>query len=275
MNNVVLKLKKLQLNNNQLKIIAIITMILDHIGYYFAAYINDTLYYILRAIGRTSMPIFSFLIVQGFFHTRDIKKYILKVFSTSLITQICIFIVSLFDKSGIKLSVNNQLNILFSYTLSLIVLWLVHNKNIIDNVDNNTNMFFKIFMIIIIIGVYVFIPMDYGIYVPILIVGLYFIERLKITVYINRQSYDISMKNIALSMLSEEHIKAVYNILIFISFIIVILQSNNKIYWYMLFSLFPIYLYNGEKGRKDKKLDIFFYLVFPLQHFLIYLLSII
>ena len=250
-------------------------MILDHIGYYFAAYINDTLYYILRAIGRTSMPIFSFLIVQGFFHTRDIKKYILKVFSTSLITQICIFIVSLFDKSGIKLSVNNQLNILFSYTLSLIVLWLVHNKNIIDNVDNNTNMFFKIFMIIIIIGVYVFIPMDYGIYVPILIVGLYFIERLKITVYINRQSYDISMKNIALSMLSEEHIKAVYNILIFISFIIVILQSNNKIYWYMLFSLFPIYLYNGEKGRKDKKLDIFFYLVFPLQHFLIYLLSII
>ena len=99
-------------------------MIIDHIGYYFEIYMNNVIYCILRGIGRISMPIFAFLIVQGFFHTKDIKKYIIRIFSFAIITQLAIFCVSLFDKNAYNLSVVNQLNILFSYTLSLILLWM-------------------------------------------------------------------------------------------------------------------------------------------------------
>ena len=182
MNRFISKLSKISLNSNQLKIIAIVTMIIDHIGYYFQPEINEYIYYILRAIGRISMPLFAFILVQGFFHTSDLKKYILRIFSFAVITQIGIFAVSILDTNRLNMSVNTQLNILFSYTLSLITLWLIHEKNIIKRFDSNKNMFFKIFMLVLILGMFLFIPFDYEIYVPLLVLMLYLIEKLKITI---------------------------------------------------------------------------------------------
>ena len=71
------------LTSNKLKIIAIILMILDHIGYYFVSYISKEAFDILRFFGRMAMPVFAFLIVQGFFHTKDIKMYMFKLFITA------------------------------------------------------------------------------------------------------------------------------------------------------------------------------------------------
>ena len=74
MNKIISKINKISLSSNALKIIAIITMIIDHIGYYFEPYMNNVIYIVLRAVGRISMPLFAFLLVQGFFHTKDLKK---------------------------------------------------------------------------------------------------------------------------------------------------------------------------------------------------------
>lgn len=275
MKRIVLKFQKLSLNGNQLKIIAIVTMVIDHLGYYFQASMPNGIYVVLRAVGRISMPLFAFLLVQGFFHTKNLKKYILRIFSLAFITQIVIFAVSIFDDNRSALSINTQLNILFSYTLSLIALWFIHEKNIIKRYTYNQNMFFKIFMIIVIIGVFVFVPFDYGIYVPLLITMLYLIERLKITIYLERQNYNMSVKKIITSAISEKNIKLGYTLLIVVALGVIIIESGNNMYWYMLFSIVPIYLYNGERGVKNKKINWMFYGVFPLQHFLLYLLSII
>ena len=62
------------LTSNDLKIVAIITMLIDHIGYYLYPNLNLETYVAFRIIGRISMPIFAFLIVQGFLHTKNIKK---------------------------------------------------------------------------------------------------------------------------------------------------------------------------------------------------------
>jgi len=270
-----LKLKKISLTGNKLKIIAIVTMLIDHFGYYFQIDMPNGMYIVLRAIGRISMPIFAFLLVQGFFYTKNLKKYILRIFVLALITQITILGVSLFDEKASILSVNNELNILFSYTLSLIALWIIHEKNIIKKFTYNQNMFFKIFMIIIIIGIFVFIPIDYSIYVPLLIIMMYIIEKLKITVYLEKQNYNMSMKKIVTSFISDRNIKLIYIALIAIALLIVIKESGNSMYWYMLFSVIPLYLYNGERGIKNKKINSIFYGVFPFQHFLLYLLYII
>ena len=53
-----------------LKMIAIITMLIDHVGHVIFPEIA-----ILRIIGRFSFPIFCFLLVEGFFHTSNVKKY--------------------------------------------------------------------------------------------------------------------------------------------------------------------------------------------------------
>jgi len=275
MGKIVSKLSKVSLNSNSLKIIAIITMIIDHIGYYFQPYMNNIVYITLRTIGRISMPLFAYLLVQGFFYTKDLKKYIIRLFVFALITQLAIFGVSIFDDDAQKLSVNTQLNILFSYTLSIIVLWLLHEKKIIMKYDVNKNMFVKIFMILGIIGIYIFIPFDYEIYLPLLVVMLYFIEKLKITIYMQRQNYNINIKGMIASSISEDKIKKGYILLIFIAMLIIITRSMNPMYWYMLLSIIPIYLYNGERGKRNKKIKYMFYSVFPLQHFLIYLASLL
>lgn len=75
------------INNFTLKMIAIITMVIDHIGYVFLT--PNTAYYdIARAIGRISFPIFCFLIIEGFFHTRSHINYLIRLIVFAVISEI-------------------------------------------------------------------------------------------------------------------------------------------------------------------------------------------
>ena len=53
-----------------LKIIAIITMFIDHVGYAIFGKFSFFNY-----IGRIAFPIFAFQISEGYSHTKDLKKY--------------------------------------------------------------------------------------------------------------------------------------------------------------------------------------------------------
>lgn len=71
------------LNSFQLKCIAVVTMIIDHTG---AILFPGNLMF--RYIGRISFPIFAFLLVEGFFHTKDIKKYMLRLGIFAILSEI-------------------------------------------------------------------------------------------------------------------------------------------------------------------------------------------
>ena len=58
--------KKIGLTNNQLKIIAMISMLIDHIG---LQMFPDLL--IFRIIGRLAFPIFAYMIAEGCFYTKN------------------------------------------------------------------------------------------------------------------------------------------------------------------------------------------------------------
>lgn len=66
-----------------LKVTAIVTMVIDHTG---AVLFPDVLY--LRLIGRISFPIFTWLIVMGFTHTSNLKKYLLRMGVFAVISEI-------------------------------------------------------------------------------------------------------------------------------------------------------------------------------------------
>lgn len=68
-----------------LKIIAIVTMLVDHTGV--LLYPGDE-FRVLRSIGRIAFPIFAWLLVQGFIHTSDRKKYGFRFLCFALLAEI-------------------------------------------------------------------------------------------------------------------------------------------------------------------------------------------
>lgn len=84
------------LSGSTLKIIAMIAMLLDHIG---AAVLARVIigtgnmevydsYMVLRKIGRIAFPIFCFLLVEGFVYTSDKKKYAVRLGLFALLSEI-------------------------------------------------------------------------------------------------------------------------------------------------------------------------------------------
>lgn len=65
-----------------LKLIAIITMLIDHIG---AIFFPDQMW--IRMIGRIAFPIFAYFIAEGFFRTSDVKKYMQRLLIFAFISQ--------------------------------------------------------------------------------------------------------------------------------------------------------------------------------------------
>lgn len=62
-----------------LKILAIITMIIDHIGVFFAPYLSDNLYTLCRDLGRLAFPIYAYLIFAGYKRTSNVVHYFFRL----------------------------------------------------------------------------------------------------------------------------------------------------------------------------------------------------
>lgn len=88
-----------------LKLLACVTMLIDHIGYALvypmyqqvsivngtalgSAKLLYTVYLLFRSVGRLSMPIFVFLLVEGFHRTKNRKKYVLRLLVCAVLSEI-------------------------------------------------------------------------------------------------------------------------------------------------------------------------------------------
>ena len=71
------------LDGTMLKIIAMISMVIDHVGDMF---FPDMMW--LRMVGRLAMPIFAFCITEGYIHTRNRNKYLLRMGIFALVSEV-------------------------------------------------------------------------------------------------------------------------------------------------------------------------------------------
>lgn len=71
------------LTGNQLKLIALITMTVDHIGMLLLPQIT-----VLRIIGRIAMPLYAYMIAEGCQYTHDRRRYFLRLAGLALVCQI-------------------------------------------------------------------------------------------------------------------------------------------------------------------------------------------
>jgi len=75
--------KRLSLSSTGLKIIAMLTMAIDHIGVLF--FPGDLMW---RVIGRISFPIFALLIAEGFERTGNVRNYLIRLLAFAAISQV-------------------------------------------------------------------------------------------------------------------------------------------------------------------------------------------
>lgn len=121
---------RLKLNGNQLKLIAVVTMLIDHIGYLIGAHYlfyrreyYETwrlVYILLRGIGRIAFPVFCFMLAEGFIYTSDRRRYICRIGIFAAISELP------YDwmQSGTWWDLQHQ-NVFFTLFLGLVMLQLM------------------------------------------------------------------------------------------------------------------------------------------------------
>ena len=96
------------LSNNALKIIACVSMILDHTGMMLFPEIT-----FFRILGRVGFPIFAYLIAEGAKHTKNKLRHLLTMAGFGIAMQTVFFIVT-----G-----SMEMNVLITFTFSLLVIY--------------------------------------------------------------------------------------------------------------------------------------------------------
>ena len=104
-----------------LKLIAIVTMLIDHVG---LVLFPDII--ILRYIGRISFPIFAYLIVEGFIHTSNFKKYVTRIVVFGFISEIPFDLMV----SGKVIDFKHQ-NVFFTFAIGLMMLYFIKKNTVL------------------------------------------------------------------------------------------------------------------------------------------------
>jgi hypothetical protein len=132
---------KLNKDTNLLKLIAITTMLRDHLGARVFPGVIE-----LRIIGRLAFPIFAYCIAVGCVYTRNIGKYALRIIIMAVLVQ-PLYALAMRDNKTIDYLLSNikygyvlftyfyfeasNVNIFFSLTMGILMIWSLKEKNII------------------------------------------------------------------------------------------------------------------------------------------------
>lgn len=123
--------KKKLLSGNQLKLIAIIAMTIDHLTWaFFPGCQHIWWVWCLHIIGRLTAPIMWFFVAEGCYFTHNPKKYFLRLLVFAVVSHFAYdfaFGIPFFDLSA---GVFNRTSVLWSLALAVPVIFAVNNPNV-------------------------------------------------------------------------------------------------------------------------------------------------
>ncbi|WP_313133399.1 TraX family protein [Anaerocolumna sp.] len=223
------------MNGLSLKLIAMFTMLIDHITAQLIPS-GTPFEFIGRSIGRLAFPIFCFLLVEGFLHTRSVKKYLIRLGVFALLSEIPFDLAFVRGKTFAE-NLEGQ-NIYFTLCIGLFVIFLIQ---IVENKYRYSSTITVILTsIITLMGCQLaeFLRTDYGAIGILMIVCFYLFRNNK------------------------------WILLVTIFFVN---QSFYSIQGFATLSLLFIWLYNGERGPKLNK--YIFYAFYPVHILVLYWIS--
>ncbi|MCQ2414366.1 MAG: conjugal transfer protein TraX [Clostridia bacterium] len=119
------------LNGNQLKLIAILAMTVDHLTWtLFPGYQHVAWIICIHIIGRLTAPIMWFFIAEGCFYTHDRKRYLIRLFAFALISHFAYdfaFGIPFFSPSA---GMFNRTSVMWSLALGASVIFITQSEKI-------------------------------------------------------------------------------------------------------------------------------------------------
>lgn len=224
------------MTGNQLKILALITMTIDHVGVVLLPQ-----YVILRVIGRLTYPIFAYMIAEGCFYTHSKKRYLGGIFALGLVCQLGFFVAM-----G-----SLEQSILTSFVLAIITIYAL------QLVDNRRD-FIGVLALIGALALDAFVALalpvilagtdfsiDYGFW-GILLPAFCYAPRIFFKKALDKQRLRLMLACATLGI------------------VLVCIQMNDwmgGIQWFSLFAIVPLACYNGKRGTWPLK--HLFYIYYP------------
>ena len=127
--------KRFGISGAELKTFAAICMLIDHTAAILVGRLRyatfvvtdpqtaqfiDRLYYYMRRVGRLAFPIFCFLLIEGYFHTRDVRKYAGRLFAFAIISEFP-FDYALHHNQPLM----TKQNVYWTLLIGLLVIWAI------------------------------------------------------------------------------------------------------------------------------------------------------
>lgn len=285
------------MSTTRLKIIALIAMIIDHIGEFIP---NTPIYF--RWIGRISAPIFFFCMALGFYYTKDKKTYLLRLYLFGFSMSLINLIINLSIKTVPQVE-NNIFSTLF------VSCFIIHLINLIYN-SKKKIVYLVLFIIVQIFVTILIVILDYiGIswtinkFIADICGNIFFVEGGITFVALGILFYYIVWKRKYL-IISYSFFCLIYTILYSTNIVARILMKTEVIlpvnihkslqvissiiginiypiyhirffmpvnyYWMVIFALPFILLYDGKKGKGYK---YFFYIFYPIHIYVLFLIG--
>lgn len=231
--------EKCGLNRNQLKYIAVMAMIIDHIGVFLIP-IDNPLRILCRIVGRLTAPIMCYFLSEGFYFTSSRKKYVIRLLLFAAISQVAYALlfyhnIFIFD-----------FNMIYTLLISFIILMVYSDQQYSTR---------KIELVLILFMFSTF--GDWGMIAPLWVLSFYIYRD------------DIKKKIAAFSVISFG--------MIIMSVMSCILSKRHwyaELWQLGVFLFIPFLLiYNGKKGKSNFINKWFFYIVYPLHMFVFQIIT--
>ena len=214
-----------------LKLIACLTMLIDHFGHTIVPCLPvpymANLYYACRIIGRIAFPIYCFLLAEGMYYTRNPGKYIGRLAIGILLSEIPF---DLLFEGGISWEYQS---VMVTLTLGAVMLLCM---------EKTEKPWLKLLMVLPFVLLAELLKSDYGGWGIVMIACFALFDRL-------------SLQIIAMIL-----VNAMMN-----SATVPVLGIDVSVQIFAVLAMVPIYLYSGKKLTRSKAVQWGFYLFYPLH----------
>lgn len=230
-----------------LHILAMVFMLCDHLWATMFPWLGW-----LTCVGRVAFPIFAFMIVEGYFHTHDIRRYLLRLLAFAVISEIPFNLIY-----GSSVSYIAHQNVLWTFLIGLVLILLI------EKVRQKEKLWLTILVsaLAVVFGwlIGMITAVDFYGFGVLMVLTFYFFHGQKWWCYVGQF--------ICMYYINVEMMGGLCYIFHIFGHEVELVQQG-----FALLALIPIWLYRGKQGYHAKWFQYFCYAFYPVHLLLLWLI---